>query len=76
MSDKTTAANLETRFEAGEDVSDYFDFERAERINHRKQRLNLDLPRWMIERLDLTASRNGVPRQAQIKLWLAERLKG
>lgn len=25
---KTTAANLETRFDAGEDVSDYFDFAR------------------------------------------------
>jgi hypothetical protein len=28
-STKTTAANLETRFDAGEDVSDYFDFSRA-----------------------------------------------
>ena len=27
-STKTTAANLETRFDAGEDVSDYFDFSR------------------------------------------------
>ena len=28
-STKTTAANLETRFDAGEDVSDYFDVNRA-----------------------------------------------
>jgi len=28
-STKTTAANLETRFDAGEDVSDYFDFSRS-----------------------------------------------
>jgi hypothetical protein len=27
-STKTTAANLETRFDAGEEVSDYFDFTR------------------------------------------------
>ncbi len=27
-STKTTAANLETRFDAGEDASDYFDFTR------------------------------------------------
>ena len=27
-STKTTASNLETRFDAGEDVSDYFDFSR------------------------------------------------
>jgi hypothetical protein len=28
---KTTARNLESRFDAGEDVSDYFDFSRATR---------------------------------------------
>jgi hypothetical protein len=29
----------------------------------------------MIRRLDRQAGRNGVPRQALIKVWLAERLK-
>jgi hypothetical protein len=33
---KTTAENLEVRFDAGEDVSDYFDATKAVRRNHRK----------------------------------------
>ena len=35
---KTTAANLEARFDAGKDVSDYFDDTKATRINRVKQR--------------------------------------
>lgn len=72
---KTTAENLEARHDAGEDVADYFDATRAVRINHRKNRVNLDLPHWMLERIDRLAGRNGIPRQSQIKAWLAERLK-
>ena len=44
---KTTARNLESRFEAGEDVLDYFDTAKAVRRNHAKARINLDLPEWM-----------------------------
>jgi predicted DNA binding CopG/RHH family protein len=72
---KTTAANLEKRFDAGEDVSDYFDFKKFKRINHEKSRVNVDMPQWMIGRLDDVASRHGIARQALIKTWLAERLK-
>jgi hypothetical protein len=68
---KTTAQNLESRFEAGEDVLDYFDTVRAVRRNHAKARINLGLPAWMIQRMDRVAGRNGIARQAQIKTWLA-----
>jgi len=34
---KTTAKNLEAKFDAGEDVSDYFDSSKARRINRDKQ---------------------------------------
>ena len=72
---KTTAENLESRFDAGEDVSDYFDDKKSFRRNHRNDRVNLDLPRWMIEKIDRLAGRNGIPRQSQIKAWLSDRLK-
>jgi predicted DNA binding CopG/RHH family protein len=75
MSNKTTVENLEARFDAGEDVMDYFATENGQRINHRKERVNLDLPVWMIQAIDRTAGRHGLARQAQIKAWLAERLK-
>jgi len=64
---KTTAQNLESRFDAGEDVLDYFDTAKAVRRNHSKARINLDLPEWMIQRIDRVAGRNGIARQAQIK---------
>jgi hypothetical protein len=72
---KTTAANLEAKFDAGEDVLDYFDISRMTRPGHVKKRVNVDVPVWMIQKLDLMASRHGVARQALIKHWLADRLK-
>ena len=72
---KTTAQNLETRFDAGKDVLDYFDTAKATRRNHARARVNVDLPKWMINRIDRVAGRNGIPRQAVIKTWLADKLK-
>jgi predicted DNA binding CopG/RHH family protein len=45
------------------------------RRNHAKARINLDLPEWMIQRIDRVAGRNGIARQAQIKTWLADKIK-
>jgi hypothetical protein len=75
MSNKTTAQNLEARFDAGEDISDYFDLSKASRPLLKKERVNLDIPHWMVLRIDRIANRKGMPRQAQIKQWLAEKLK-
>lgn len=75
MSDKTTARNLESRFESGEDVLDYFDLSKASRPLFEKERINLDIPHWMILRIDQVANRKGMARQSQIKQWLAEKLK-
>jgi len=72
---KTTAENLEARFDAGEDVSDYFDDTKAFRPNERKERVNADMPHWMILKIDRIAGRKGLARQAQIKEWLADKLK-
>lgn len=75
LKNKTTARNLIEKFDAGEDVSDYFDASRATRPGHVKKRVNVDFPNWMISRLDLVAGRHGIARQALIKQWLADRLK-
>jgi predicted DNA binding CopG/RHH family protein len=74
MSSKTTTQNLEARFEASEDVMDYFDLSKASRPLLKKERVNLDIPHWMILRIDRIAERKGIARQAQIKQWLAEKL--
>lgn len=40
-----------------------------------KERINLDIPHWMILKIDRVARRKGMPRQAQIKEWLSQKLK-
>ena len=64
---KTTAENLEEKFDRGEDVLDYFDTTPT--------RVNVDFPSWTISRLDKEAERVGISRQALIKVWIAERLE-
>lgn len=75
MNNKPTAVNLEKKFDHGEDVMDYFDLSKASRPLLEKERINLDIPHWMILRIDRIARRKGLPRQAQIKEWLSQKLK-
>ncbi len=70
----TTKENLEQRFDAGEDVLDYFDLPKARRPNLEAKRVNVDFPTWVVDGLDREAARLGVTRQSLIKMWIAERL--
>jgi len=69
------AEELDKKFDAGEDVSQYLDLSRARRPTQEQKRVNVDFPLWMVQLLDKEAKRLGVPRQSIIKLWVAERLK-
>ena len=69
------AKELDQRFDAGEDISQYLDFSNARRPGQKCRRVNVDFPEWMILSLDKEAKRLGVPRQSIIKIWLAERLE-
>ena len=72
---KTASADeLDRRFDAGEDMGDYFDWSSARRPGLELKRVNVDFPQWMIARLDREAKRRGVTRQALIKMWLSDRL--
>ena len=62
-------------FDNGDDVSKYLNFSKATRPGRVQKRVNVDFPVWMIQSLDKEAQRLGVPRQAVIKVWIAERLK-
>ncbi|HOO76719.1 MAG TPA: CopG family antitoxin [bacterium] len=66
---------FDKKFEAGEDVSEHLDFSQATRPGREQKRVNVDFPVWMIEALDREARRLGVPRQAVIKVWIADRLE-
>lgn len=69
------AKGLDKKFDKGEDVSKYLDLSRASRPGRDQKRVNVDLPKWMIESLDKEARRLGVTRQSIIKVWLTERLQ-
>lgn len=70
-----TAQQFDEAFDNGEDISAYVDYTKAKRPNLEQKRVNLDLPVWMIERLDQEAKRLGVARQAIMKMFLAQKLE-
>ena len=67
--------SFDKAFDNGDDVSQHLDFSRSTRPGREQKRINVDFPVWMIQSLDKEAQRLGVPRQAIIKVWIAERLK-
>lgn len=69
------AKELDKKFDAGEDISQYLDIPKARRPQQDQKRVNVDFPVWMIQQLDKEARRLGVPRQSIIKVWVAERLQ-
>jgi len=70
------ASKLDEKFDRGESVIDFLALDKARRPNLEIKRVNIDFPNWMVEALDKEARRIGVTRQAVIKMWIAERLKG
>jgi hypothetical protein len=69
------AGEFDQKFDNGEDISEYLDFEKARRPGLEQKRVNVDFPNWMVNSLDREAKRLGVTRQSIIKIWIAERLK-
>ena len=69
---KVTAAEFDRAFERGGGF-EMLDLETT-RVHVPMQRINLDLPKPMLRKIDNEASRIGVPRTSVIKLWLSEKL--
>lgn len=70
----STAAELDEKFDNGEDVSEYFDWSKARRPNQEPRRVNVDFPAWAVQGLDREAARLGVTQRSLIKMWIAEKL--
>lgn len=70
-----SAAELDKRFDDGEDVTEYFDMSTARRPGLEAKRVNVDFPAWVVTGLDREARRLGVTRQSLIKMWIAEKLQ-
>lgn len=69
------AKTFDKKFDEGKSILGDLDLSKAKRPNQEQKRVNVDFPLWMIHSLDKEAKRLGVPRQAIIKIWLAERLQ-
>lgn len=67
-----TSTEFDARFDRGEDIAPYLDFDRAVVV----KRVNVDFPAWMLKRLDREALKLNVSRQAVIKMWVHDRLVG
>ncbi|MCL5986952.1 MAG: BrnA antitoxin family protein [Actinobacteria bacterium] len=69
------AREFDEKFDENKDISKYLYLSKARRPKQEQKRVNVDFPLWMIHLLDKEAKRLGVPRQAIIKVWVAERLE-
>lgn len=69
------AREFDKRFDEGEDITHLLDLSSARKPNQELKRVNVDIPIWMVNKLDQEAKRVGVTRQSIIKIWLAERLE-
>lgn len=70
-----SAAELDKKFDDGEDITDYLDLSTARRPGLESKRVNVDFPEWVVAGLDREARRLGVTRQSLIKMWIAEKLQ-
>ena len=70
---KITAKEFDEAFEKG-DVTEYLDL-KSLKVHHPVQRINVDIPKEMLQKVDQEAVRIGVPRTSLLKMWIAERLQ-
>jgi len=79
MSDNRTTTISEKvfdqRFEDGDNLDAYLDWDHSSRPNLATRRININFPTWMVKALDAEAKRLSVHRQAVIKMWISDRLK-
>ena len=68
------AKDFDQKFDEGEDLTPYLDLAHAKRLGADHQRITIDLPLWLLERIDQEASQRGITLQAVIQTSLVEHL--
>ncbi len=61
------AEEVDRKAEAGEDINDYLDWDKMEVLEPEVQRVEFDLPEWVVASLDETAAKLGTTREALIR---------
>lgn len=72
---KIKASTLDQIFDEGDDILQYADVHAARLVKPKIQRINVDLPQWVVAALDNASTRRGIARQALVKTWLVECLE-
>ncbi len=57
--DTISAKELDRKFDAGEDISEYLDWSEARRPGLEQKTVNFELPNWMIKTIKSEAKRIG-----------------
>jgi len=71
-----SSAELDRRFDSGEDIHNLIDMSKATVIRHgKKVRITLDIGESLVQDIDRIRKRIGVDRGALIKVWLHEKVK-
>lgn len=68
---RLSARQLDKAFEKG-DVTKYLDL-KSVKVRPAIQRINIDMPQEILEKVDHEAARVGITRTSLLKLWIAER---
>ena len=71
-----TTREFDRRFDAGEDIHELIDMDKARIIRHgKKVRLTIDVAESLVSEIDNIRGQIGVDRGALIKVWLHERVQ-
>jgi len=70
-----SAEEFDRRFDDGEDISEYVDWDSAKHINLKPKVVNVSFPAWMVNALDREAAKMGITRQSLIKVVVNEHLQ-
>ncbi|MEO0349057.1 MAG: CopG family antitoxin [Cyanobacteria bacterium P01_A01_bin.15] len=68
------AEEFDQKFEAEEDLTPYLDLSKAKRLGSDHQSIRIDLPTWLLERINQEANRLGTTPQEVIQTSLAKHL--
>lgn len=69
-----SAEEFDERFDSGADMTPHLDLSTRKRgmpDRNQTKRINVDIPGWMLLRLDQEAERLGITRQSVVKTWLS-----
>ena len=73
LNKKHNASQFDRDFDQSKDMSKYIDL-KSMKAHYPVQRINVDIPKDIIQKVDREAARIGVTRTSLFKMWISEHL--